>query len=64
MTEKTELEWLKEVEEALDFQMIVCAATGTNSISLKKEHAYIFLMAVKKMISELERSENEHRTDN
>ena len=59
MSEKTPLEWLKEVKEALDFQMIVMSATDTNSISLKSDHAHICLIAVEKMIANLERSENE-----
>ena len=51
MAEKTPLEWLEEVKEALEFQMIVINATGTNSIRLKKDHAYICLIAIEKMIS-------------
>lgn len=51
MEEKTPLEMLNEVKDALDFQMIVMNSTGTNSISLKKDHAYICLIAIKKMIS-------------
>ena len=46
MAEKTPLEMLEEVKEALDFQMIVMNATSTSSISLKKDHAYICLIAV------------------
>ena len=58
MSEKTPLEWLNEVKEALDFQMVVLNATDTNSISLKKDHAYICLIAVEKMIENLERNKN------
>lgn len=51
MAEKTPLEMLNEVKEALDFQLVVMKATDTSSISLSKEHALICLVAVEKMIS-------------
>lgn len=57
MAEKTPLEWLMEVKEALDFQMIVMNATDTNSISLDKNHACICLIAIEKMISKYQESE-------
>lgn len=59
MTEKSPLELLKEVKEALDFQLVVLNATEANSISLNKDRAYICLIAVEKLISKLEGSENE-----
>ena len=58
--EKTPLEWLKEVKEALDFQMIVMKATETSSISLKKDHACICLIAVEKLISKYEGSKDDN----
>ena len=50
MSEKTPLEMLNEVKDALDFQLVVMNATGSNSISLKKDHAYICIIAIEKMI--------------
>jgi hypothetical protein len=58
MSEKTPLEWLIEVKEALDFQMIMMTATGTNSIRLNKDHAYICHMAIEKMISKYQECED------
>ena len=57
MNEKTPLEWLMEVKEALDFQTMVMTATGSNSIRLNKDHAYICLIAIEKMISKYQESE-------
>ena len=57
MGEKTPLEMLEEVKDALDFQMIVMNSTGSNSISLKKDHAYICLIAIEKMIKKYTESE-------
>ena len=51
MAEKTPLELLNEVKEALDFQLVVMKLTDASSISLSKEHALICLVAVEKMIS-------------
>lgn len=51
MAEKTPLEILNEVKEALDFQLVVMNATGASNISLSKEHAFVCLIAVEKMIS-------------
>ena len=59
MAEKTPLEMLEEVKEALDFQMIVMNATSTSSISLKKDHAYICLIAVKEMIKKYTEGNND-----
>lgn len=50
MTEKTPLEMLNEVKDALDFQLIMMKATNSSSISLDKDHALICLIAVEKMI--------------
>jgi hypothetical protein len=51
MAEKTPLEMLEEVKEALDFQLVVATSTEASSISLIKDHAYICLIAIEKMIS-------------
>ena len=58
MGEKTPLEKLEEVKDALDFQIIVMNAIGSNSISLKKDHAYICLIAIEKMIKKYTKSES------
>lgn len=50
MAEKTPLEMLNEVKDALDFQLVVMRATDASSISLSKDHALICLIAVEKMI--------------
>lgn len=50
MSEKTPLEMLNEVKDALDFQMVVMQATGSQSISLSKEQAYVCLVAVENLI--------------
>lgn len=60
MVEKTPLEMLEEVKDALDFQMIVMSSTGSNSISLKKDHAYICLIAIEKMIKKYKEGKNEN----
>lgn len=51
MSEKTPLEMLNEVKDALDFQMVVMQATGSQSISLSKEQAYVCLVAIENLIS-------------
>lgn len=51
MSEKTPLEMLNEVKDALDFQMVVMQATGSQSISLSKEQAYVCLIAIENLIS-------------
>ena len=50
MTERTPLEMLEEVKDALDFQLVVMKATDASNISLSKDHALICLIAVEKMI--------------
>lgn len=50
MAEKTPLEMLNEVKDALDFQLVVMQATDASNISLSKDHAFICLIAVEKMI--------------
>ena len=60
MSKKSPLELLKEVKEALDFQMIVMNVTGQSSISLNKDHAYICLIAVEKLISKYEGSKDDN----
>ena len=57
MGEKTPLEMLEEVKDALDFQLIVMTSTGSNSISLKKNHAYICFIAIENMIKKYTESE-------
>ena len=47
---KTPLEMLEEVKDAIDFQLVVMQATDASNISLKKEQAFICLIAVEKMI--------------
>lgn len=51
MPEKTPLEMLNEVKDALDFQLVVVQATGSRNISLSKEQAYVCLIAVENLIS-------------
>lgn len=63
MAEKTPLEMLEEVKEALDFQMIVLTATEATSVSITKEHAYICLIAIEKMISKYTEGDNERQTN-
>lgn len=58
MAEKTPLEMLEEVKDAIDFQLVVMSATDASNISLPKEQAYICLIAVEKMISKYRESED------
>lgn len=51
MEKKTPLEILNEVKDALDFQLVVMNATGASNINLRKDHAFICLIAIEKMIS-------------
>ncbi len=55
MAEKTPLEMLNEVKDALDFQLVVMTATDGTNISLRKDHAYVCLIAIEKMISSIEK---------
>lgn len=60
MAERTPLEMLEEVKDALDFQLVVMKATDASNISLSKDHALICLIAVEKMILKYtEKSEGE-----
>lgn len=51
ISEKTPLEMLNEVKDALDFQLVVMQATGSQNISLSKEQAYVCLVAIENLIS-------------
>ncbi len=55
MAEKTPLEMLNEVKDALDFQLVVLTATDATTISLSKDHAYVCLIAIEKLISSIEK---------
>lgn len=52
MKEKTPLEILNEVKDALDFQLIVAKSTGTSSISLSYEQALVCYVAIERLITE------------
>lgn len=60
MTEKTPLEMLNEVKDALDFQMVMMKATDSSNISLSGDHALICLIAVEKMILKYTEGQNEN----
>lgn len=53
--QKTPLEILKEVKDAIDFQLLVAGAINGTSVSISKDHAYVCLIAVTKMISSIEK---------
>lgn len=52
------LELLNKVKDALDFQFMVLEATGGDSISLKKDHAYICFVAIEQLIKKIEGEDN------
>ena len=49
MNEKSPIEILDEVKEAIEFQLMVTVATGNMSISLNKDHAYVCLIAIEQL---------------
>ena len=58
MAEKTPLEMLNEVKDAIDFQLVVMQATDASNICLSKEQAYVCLIAIEKMISKYTEDNN------
>lgn len=57
------IEILEKVKDALDFQLVVMQATGSQSISLSKEQAYVCLVAVENLISKFTK-ESEVKNEN
>ena len=49
MSEKSPIEILDEVKEAIEFQLMVATSVGCTSISLNKDQAYVCLIAVEQL---------------